>query len=121
MSEESNTPVALNIYEEALNEDTTWDLSSQGLEEVPELTNRYLSVSDEYFSTETEKINPFNNINSVSCSSFFIWTTSSYQVSILSITEKLGTTYLIALPIFISRSSNSIFYYYRLSTYKTML
>ncbi|XP_035441869.2 uncharacterized protein LOC118270401 [Spodoptera frugiperda] len=44
MSEESNTPVALNIYEEALNEDTTWDLSSQGLEEVPELTNRYLSA-----------------------------------------------------------------------------
>ncbi|XP_022827644.1 uncharacterized protein LOC111357258 [Spodoptera litura] len=44
MSEEPNTPLALNIYEEALNEDTTCDLSSQGLAEVPELNNRYLSA-----------------------------------------------------------------------------
>ncbi|CAH1641600.1 unnamed protein product [Spodoptera littoralis] len=44
MSEEPNTPLALNIYEEALNEDTTCDLSSQGLAELPELTNRYLSA-----------------------------------------------------------------------------
>ncbi|KAF9408307.1 hypothetical protein HW555_011976 [Spodoptera exigua] len=44
MSEVSTTPVALNIYEEALNEDTTCDLSSQGLQEVPELTSPYLSA-----------------------------------------------------------------------------
>ncbi|XP_021187653.3 uncharacterized protein LOC110374315 [Helicoverpa armigera] len=44
MSETSNTPVALNIYEEDINQDTTWDFSSQSLQSVPEINNHHLSV-----------------------------------------------------------------------------
>lgn len=44
MSEASNTCVP-NIYEEELTEQTTWDLSSQGLKSVPELKNNLLTVS----------------------------------------------------------------------------
>lgn len=44
MSEASNTSVP-NIYEEELNEETTWDLSFQGLKCVPDLKNNLLTVS----------------------------------------------------------------------------
>ncbi|CAH0597800.1 unnamed protein product [Chrysodeixis includens] len=43
MSEASNTYVP-NIYEEELNEETTWDLSLQGLKCVPELKNNLLTI-----------------------------------------------------------------------------
>lgn len=47
MSEASLT-VPLNIYEEEINEETTWDLSSQGLNSVPEIKNPHLCVSLNY-------------------------------------------------------------------------
>lgn len=45
--EASDESVPLNIYEEEINEETTLDLSSQGLSKVPEIKNPHLCVSSD--------------------------------------------------------------------------
>ncbi|KAJ8709583.1 hypothetical protein PYW08_009587 [Mythimna loreyi] len=44
MSESSDVTLPLNIYEEEINEETTLDLSSQGLSKVPEIKNAHLCI-----------------------------------------------------------------------------